>query len=306
MHALQPSVPLSISGCAPLPQDARLPLVQLPRQHRRSIVDSITTSVIPSDIPAEATETAASAMNAARSTCTTSSPAPSPNSGDSSLTSMRPIAQRPSVATHPRHRPPSPSFPPLDCHSCPHHRHSCPSPSFRRRPESSRRRKAPQTGRKPHLPNPGAHIIPAKAGTYPHAAVIARAHPSPSSPVPSFPRRRESRPIGRGAQRAPSPQSSTPHVIPAKAGTYWERPSAKAETYPSRPPRAQRRLVPPSAQKRPMQRPKAPYAAPKRRSKSAHGRPPPSGLPPAAPEPTREPNVRSLTPRQTKPLPAFP
>ena len=35
----------------------------------------------------------------------------------------------------------------------------------------------------------------------------------------------------RTAQRAPSPLLPTPIVIPAKAGTYWMRPSAQAGTY---------------------------------------------------------------------------
>ena len=55
--------------------------------------------------------------------------------------------------------------------------------SFLRRQESSRRRKAPQTGRSPVSSIPRGPVIPAKAGTYPLAPPLS----------PSFPRRRESR-----------------------------------------------------------------------------------------------------------------
>ena len=62
-------------------------------------------------------------------------------------------------------------------------------PSFRRRPESIRRHSAID-GATPRLPCPRGPVIPAKAGTYWKS---------------SFPRRRESRPIGRGAPAQPAP-----------------------------------------------------------------------------------------------------
>ena len=159
-------------------------------------------------------------------------------------------------------------------------RHSPPLPSFLRRQESIRRASA-TTGRKPRLPSsPGSTSFPRKreptGGRHSRVggnpAPLRRASaafplslqgertprtrrervlrsgrkPRHSLPLPSFLRRQESiRRASAPSWRKPRlPSSPGPHVIPAKAGTYWRPPFPP--TRESRPHRtARKRRVPP-------------------------------------------------------------
>ena len=141
--------------------------------------------------------------------------------------------------------------------------------SFLRRQESSRRRKAPQTGLTPRLPTSPRPMSFPRTRNLLGVSVRERREPTPSPSAPR-PRHRHSRAGGNLA-----PKTSAHSALKSAHSALTERSNGA-------------------------------HGVLKRRSFGAHERSPPSSLPPPAPEPIRGARARSLTPNKPNSFRAFP